>query len=1201
MYRPALVIGLGGTGVLTLRHLKAQLLAASKDRKLPSVVKLLALDTVQDERLSAQTDQKVQIAALQTQLDPGEYFWIGGNVVQFVQAIDRGEHPHINSWFQARTYLDSLPQASFDLKRGAGQLRQFGRLAIFHDVAAPNKSAIRSLINRAVADIRKTPGRFQSMDVFLVASVAGGTGAGMFVDIAYLVRQILKEEQSLETRLRGFLVLPEAFSAIQGGVKPSMRARAFACMRENQRFMLDWPTEHGYPMYYHATGEGGIWRSAIKVKLFDVLYHVDGQSERNPVTSVLPELGVTAAIADAVAAMLDRSPESKEDVYDQHIQNVISATGRDTADVGETSFDSAVGTYSIVLPMHFIADWIAHRLALEALATFLAPVNDDNGFPIRLPNDASAEAPGVQGRDLAVRFLQAGEIHSLRTGTRVAGTPFFQEVARIAINYRPNDPALVQELASRDTQTWEIHLSPPGTTTEVLAVRERVKRTLDSRLIDEVPVNQPGEQAAGAADRIVRGTESYKGYHLGQEDLRTGQRVGGQYRSALQEYARIQLERYRLLLETQCENILNGGVNPDSPASVQRGGKLGHLIDFLGGIEASQGRFLQALAEARSLRDAQGDKQAAVQAAHTARHEIEAPQRGLFSGLTAGRKRQAYLDAEERLIALEKVFIIEDVVRDLVDQMLQHAKQLQEDAERWGRILAIGVDSLYSRLLRGERRIRDAISAEQDVRVREIVWDPTYLNRLYDRYTKTLKPGVDHYLAQLYWRQTQARVGLSDTYSLQLYAQVSEDEAKNRLGKENQERNLEILLGMARELVQDVWKEESVLRYLMNSRYPNPNDLAEILAAKGDTLLEATGKTVVPSTYLHIAHGTDPAERDYLDDVRRRLEGMTSAKLSAVVNSEDRFALRLVHTEDLIPLDGVQSYKRAEADYWSHAGEVEDGRGIRGRLGRETLHLFPAEVNAARLESRIATSGLEIPTRALGNDIVLQMEDMDRFRLFARCWTFDLIHRDIQPGVSSTGYENFWCLDLPQEETGLTRGPEEALKIYLTVPKQGDPDILEAMKTWNYHRRDVRAYPYQLIVYPRVRRAVKKTRDDAVEKLMTDPERVRQNMQAKNPAVAKQVEEMSDEEQRKKYVQLWAERMILEEKKEGLKTEIKAQEELKAQRKKDEGGQAVFAKHDPKQQDANIALYLTLDDDIRSLNLAMDDILKAAGSVRSMA
>lgn len=105
MLKPALIIGLGGTGVMTLRHPKTQLLA-SKNRDIPQHIQLIAFDTVRDEMQSASKPEETGIAAFPAQLEPGEYFWIGGESYNLVREVAQGKHPHINSWFKARSYLD---------------------------------------------------------------------------------------------------------------------------------------------------------------------------------------------------------------------------------------------------------------------------------------------------------------------------------------------------------------------------------------------------------------------------------------------------------------------------------------------------------------------------------------------------------------------------------------------------------------------------------------------------------------------------------------------------------------------------------------------------------------------------------------------------------------------------------------------------------------------------------------------------------------------------------------------------------------------------------------------------------------------------------------------------------------------------------------------------------------------------------------
>ncbi|NLS80057.1 MAG: hypothetical protein GXY76_22685 [Chloroflexi bacterium] len=1182
MYRPALVIGLGGTGVLTLRHLKAQLLA-SQERRLPDCVKLLALDTVRDKDRSAETEGKAKIAALRTELAPGEYHWVGGDVYDFVREVEQGQHPQIGSWFQARQYLQTLPRASFTLEDGAGQLRQFGRLAVFHDVDAPAASAINSLLNKAIDDIRRVQ-QITTLDVFLVASVAGGTGAGMFVDIAYLVRQIAQQAHRTAVQLKAFLVLPEAFSAIPGGVKRSMRARSFAGMRENRRFMVDFQFEHGYPMYYHASGEGGIWRSAIKTKLFDVLYHVDGQSVNNPLTSVLPELGVTAAIADAITAMLDRSPDQSEDVYARHTKNVMAEQNRGEDADRTASFDSALGTFSYILPMHHISELLAHRLAVESLTALLAPAEkDEQGYLRSLKPDASEEAPGVRGRDVAARLLTSAEIQSNAALERIAVPGLINELARLAHEYRPNDDAVSQQIASQDAAYWQGQMDPPGEDQKVVNIRNRAMATLNSRLIDDVPANQRGESPAGAVDRIAEGVERYKGTHLGREDLRTGQRVGGQYRKALDEYAEIHLDRFRLMLETESENILNGSLLPDDPLAKQRGGKLGHYLDFLDGVEGLLGRFVKALEGAQKLREERQDKQTAGVAARTALDDLKAKPGGLFGG----RRRQAYLDAEQQVIDVEKVLIGEQAIRALVDRMTQHTVQVHESAMAWAKALGLDFESLYGRLLRGERQIQGAIAVENQVPVRQVVWDEGYIDELFARYTRATESekntGVDTYLGRLSWKAEKRRVGVRDEYGISLLLTLPNSEP-TRLGRENLDRTQELLLAPARQVFAPMWQQESILTYLRMRLYKNGDQLAAELARRADVLLQHRGSTVVPANYLHAAHESAD-ERQYLRVVQGALEDLTKArgKLNDVVNSSDRFALRLVNTKDLIPLDEMASYQQAELDYWSQGGEVDDGQGSRRRLTRETLHIFPAEVHAARFEARMGTSNLEIKTRALHNDVVLQMEDLERFQLFAQAWAYGLIRSDISERQGTK--ENYICLDLPERRLDIMT-KEPAVKMQLTKPKAGPVDVVDSMMTWNYRQLDQTLDVFREIPYSRVAEAIDEKRKEtiagAVEQLKIDEAAISSALTKMKPAEA-------DE-----FKRLLAENAYLADRQGGIK---KIDLHLDPTRQDYAAARAALGKADPK-QDAYIALYLAMEDNRESLDVRMRDILRNAGDPR---
>src|SRR6185437_13663505 len=85
------------------------------------------------------------------------------------------------------------------LESGAGTFRQFGRLAFFlryRDVAGKILSDIRTLLRSAANPPAQLIGTTAQVDptrleVVVITSLAGGTGSGMFIDICYLIKDIL--------------------------------------------------------------------------------------------------------------------------------------------------------------------------------------------------------------------------------------------------------------------------------------------------------------------------------------------------------------------------------------------------------------------------------------------------------------------------------------------------------------------------------------------------------------------------------------------------------------------------------------------------------------------------------------------------------------------------------------------------------------------------------------------------------------------------------------------------------------------------------------------------------------------------------------------------------------------------------------------------------------------------------------------------
>lgn len=121
------------------------------------------------------------------------------------------------------------------LEHGAGTHRQFGRLAFFLNAGAIRRTfenQLKLLLKHAAA--ASTEVDDERVEVVIVTSLAGGTGSGMFIDMAYMVREML--DRSDYSRLVGKSItliayLPEMFRDKPSEL-PKKRQNAYAALLE---------------------------------------------------------------------------------------------------------------------------------------------------------------------------------------------------------------------------------------------------------------------------------------------------------------------------------------------------------------------------------------------------------------------------------------------------------------------------------------------------------------------------------------------------------------------------------------------------------------------------------------------------------------------------------------------------------------------------------------------------------------------------------------------------------------------------------------------------------------------------------------------------------------------------------------------------------------------------------------------------------
>src|SRR5205823_4632527 len=132
----------------------------------------------------------------------------------------------IDDWWPTNIPINAI-------NAGAGQVRARGRLALFaksKNIFAAVDKAIRDVsLIKASKQMYKEDFRISDrggVEVYIVGSLAGGTGSGTFLDIAFIARSFL---DSL-SNVTGVLVLPQIFASLPGValVKPN----AYAALKE---------------------------------------------------------------------------------------------------------------------------------------------------------------------------------------------------------------------------------------------------------------------------------------------------------------------------------------------------------------------------------------------------------------------------------------------------------------------------------------------------------------------------------------------------------------------------------------------------------------------------------------------------------------------------------------------------------------------------------------------------------------------------------------------------------------------------------------------------------------------------------------------------------------------------------------------------------------------------------------------------------
>ncbi len=277
--RPTLFIGAGGTGMEVMMRIRRRILSALWNRHNPTRVDSIAqfpvarflhfdLDSgaIIDEGQSQSTDPWYELVKLSDEERLVEHL----DLPQYHESDDSlARFPLIEKWMPLRP--KKLRSLGIDPSKGAGQIRAIARLYLFDKypkLRARIKSALNFLSSNAGIERKENYERLglqvdtSKFRIVVIASCAGGTGAGSALDLGWIAKAIARQEVA-DSQVELVMFLPSGYAKAN---KERTEANAYATLMELETAMRDMNAQVQWAEPDSLTGKGAP---------FDDVYFVD--------------------------------------------------------------------------------------------------------------------------------------------------------------------------------------------------------------------------------------------------------------------------------------------------------------------------------------------------------------------------------------------------------------------------------------------------------------------------------------------------------------------------------------------------------------------------------------------------------------------------------------------------------------------------------------------------------------------------------------------------------------------------------------------------------------------------------------------------------------------------------------------------------------------------------------------------------------
>lgn len=290
-----LYVGLGGTGMTALLHTKKMFVETYGE--VPPMIGFLGIDTD-----GGAYKKELPSKFGQVKLSPNEQM-----AIQVENALE--------AYMTSKEHFSWVPEnnvfALTAMTKGAGMIRTNGRFALtcnFEALTNKVKDAVNRICSASIMNNQDYDANLGAeVEVHMVFSMSGGTGAGTFLNMAYVIKNALDK-----CKLTGYAVLPDVFESMSNYGMERVKPNAYGSIHD-----LDW--------FMHLSGTEKLHFDYVTSKQqiigapFSAIFFIDNKNENGDVYNDVEQLCemislalVTSAgeLADSVTSVTDNVEKS---------------------------------------------------------------------------------------------------------------------------------------------------------------------------------------------------------------------------------------------------------------------------------------------------------------------------------------------------------------------------------------------------------------------------------------------------------------------------------------------------------------------------------------------------------------------------------------------------------------------------------------------------------------------------------------------------------------------------------------------------------------------------------------------------------------------------------------------------------------------------------------------------------------------------